>query len=135
MTMMIGELAQRAHVNIDTIRYYERRGLIPEPKRRKSGYREFSDDYVKRIRFIKRVQELGFTLSEIEDLLALRSAPKADCGDIKGRAVAKLEDIEEKIRDLQRMKKVLAPAIRECRGTGPLSGCRILEAFEMEDDL
>src|SRR5574342_138792 len=103
-TLSVGQLAKEAHVNIETVRYYERRGLLPEPKRRESGYREYSPEEVFRIRFIKRAQELGFTLKEISELLGLRVDSKTTCAKVKKQADAKISDIEEKIRLLKKMK-------------------------------
>src|SRR5437867_898580 len=103
----ISQVARQAGVGVETIRFYERKGLIKEAPRRESGYRQFSLDAVKRIRFIKRAQELGFSLSEIADLLSLRAVPYSSCKDVKRRAEAKLADIERKLQDLQRMKNTL----------------------------
>src|SRR5215207_8802008 len=99
--MRIGEVAAEAAVNIQTLRYYERVGLLPNPDRRPSGYRAYGRDTVRRVRFIKRAQELGFTLGEIGDLLALRERSASACEQVEGRASATLVRIEEKIRDLQ----------------------------------
>src|SRR3990172_1289903 len=105
--LTIGQLAQKAQVNIETVRYYERRGLVPEPPRRESGYRQYSPDTVGRITFIKRAQDLGFSLKEIQELLSLRVDPGTTSTDIKMRAEAKLTDIDTKLRDLKRMKTAL----------------------------
>jgi len=128
-----GKLARRAGVNIETIRYYEQRGLIPEPPRTTSGYRQYTEDYVERIRFIKRAQELGFTLSEIKELLSLRVDPETDRGEVKQRAATKIVDIEKKISDLERMKNQLTRLVISCSGRGPTSECPILEAIESEE--
>ena len=130
--MTIGQLAERAGVNVGTIRYYERRGLLPEPPRSESGYRLYSQDIVARIQFIRRAKELGFSLREIGELLSLRVDPETTCGDVKGRAEAKIADIEEKIRALRRMKKALTQLTAACNGHGPTSECPILEALEVE---
>lgn len=129
-TLTIGQLAKQAQVNVETVRYYERRGLIPEPPRRESGYRQYSQDAVARLQFIRRAKELGFSLREISDLLSLRVGPDATCGDVKRRAERKLTDIEEKLQALQRMKKALTKLAAACRGRGPTSECPILEALE-----
>ena len=125
----IGQVARQAGVGVETIRFYERKGLIKEPPRRASGYRQFSLDAVKRIRFIKRAQELGFSLGEIGDLLSLRTVPSS-CRDVKRRAEAKLADIERKLQDLQRMKNTLLQLVEGCRGAGPLAHCPLLDALE-----
>lgn len=132
--LTIGQLAKQAHVNIETIRYYERRGLISAPPRRESGYRQYAPDTVERITFIKRAQELGFSLQEIQELLLLRVDPVATSADIKRRAEAKLADIDTKLCDLQRMKTALMQLTAACRGRGPSSECPILDALESRRD-
>ena len=129
-----GRLAQKAQVNVETVRYYERRGLIPEPPRGNSGYRQYSQDAVARIRFIKRAKELGFSLQEISELLSLRVDPETTCGDVKGRAEAKIADIEGKILALQSMKEALANLVASCSGDGPTSECPILEALDAKEE-
>ncbi|NJD68312.1 MAG: heavy metal-responsive transcriptional regulator [Candidatus Methylomirabilota bacterium] len=131
-TLTIGQLAKQAHVNVETIRYYERRGLMTEPPRRESGYREYPLEAVERIRFIRRAQELGFSLKEIGDLLALRIEPETTSADIKRRAEAKVADIDAKVRDLEQMKTALMKLAAACRGRGPTSECPILEALASE---
>jgi MerR family copper efflux transcriptional regulator len=103
--MTIGRLAKQAGVNIDTIRYYERNGLIPEPPRRSSGYREYENSDVRRLRFILRAKDLGFTLAEIGELLSL-SADR-DVRGVKRRAEQRLEQVEHKINELQRVRRGL----------------------------
>lgn len=132
-TLTIGQLAKQAQVNVETVRYYERRGLIPEPHRRESGYREYSQEAVACLQFIKRAKEMGFSLKEISDLLSLRVGPDATCGDVKRRAERKLADIEEKLQALQRMKKALTKLAAACRGRGPTSECPILEVLESKE--
>ncbi len=105
--MKIGEVAQAAGVGIDAIRFYEREGLLPEPARRPSGYREYSRGAVLDLRFIKRGKELGFSLKEISELLSISREPDATAGDVKKLAEEKLADLEGKIRSLQRMKRAL----------------------------
>jgi len=129
-TLTRGEVAERTGVNIETVRYYEQRGLIPAPSRSPAGYRKYTDDYVERIRFIKRAQELGFTLKEIVELLSLRVDPDSDRADVRRRAEAKTADIEEKILDLQRMRNALISLVATCDGCGPASDCPILDAME-----
>lgn len=106
-TVTIGQLARRAQVHVETVRYYERRGLLPQPIRQWSGYRQYSQDDVTRLRFIKHAQRLGFSLKEIAELLSLRVDPDTSCRDVKHRAEAKLADIEEKIRTLEQIKNAL----------------------------
>ena len=124
-----GQLAKRANVNIETLRYYERRGIIPEPPRRESGYRQYPDDAVARIQFIKRAQELGFTLAEIQELLNLRVDPETPCAVVKRRADLKVIEVEEKLRSLKRIKKALNKLAASCSGRGPVGDCPILEAL------
>ena len=128
--LTIGKLAKKAEVNIETIRYYERRGLISRPPRPHSGYRQYPDEIFKRIDFIKRAKELGFSLKEIGELLSLRLDPTTSCSDIKSRTETKIEHIEEKIKTLKKMKITLMEVSRACSGRGPISECPILEALE-----
>ena len=131
--LTIGELASRAKVNVETVRYYERRSLIPEPPRSESGYRQYPRDAVSRIRFIRRAKALGFYLREISELLSLRVDPDTTCGDVKRRAEAKIAEIEEKIESLQTMKQALTKLAASCRGGGPTSNCPILEVLDAEE--
>ena len=128
-TLNIGQLAKKSQVNIDTVRYYERRGIIPEPPRRDSGYRQYPENAVARIRFVKRAQELGFTLKEIQELLSLRVDPDTPCALVKRRADLKVIEIEEKLRSLKRIKKALNQLAASCSGRGPVGDCPILEAL------
>src|SRR5207247_9523121 len=102
MTTVVGK---HGCVNLETIRYYGRRGLLPKPPRTPSGYRAFDPEDVRRIRFIKQAQALGFSLKEVRELLRLRVDPRRSCGDVRARAEAKLADIEERIRGLRAMKR------------------------------
>src|SRR5689334_7295883 len=103
--MRIGTAAEQAGVNVQTLRYYERRGLLPRPPRRESGYREFPDTSVRVVRFIKRAQDLGFTLDEVEDLLKLRNDRRRDRARVRAVAEHRITDIDRKITELQAMKK------------------------------
>jgi MerR family copper efflux transcriptional regulator len=131
-TMTIGRLAKQAGVNIDTIRYYERNGLIPEPVRRASGYREYELSDVERLRFILRAKDLGFTLAEIGELLSL-SADR-DVRGVKRRAEQRLEQVEHKIKELQRVRRGLKTLIDACPGHGDLDRCPIVAALSGEDE-
>lgn len=128
--LTIGDVAKEAKVHIETLRYYERRGLVPRPRRSVSNYRVYAEDTVRRVRFIKGAQELGFSLKEILELLSLRAEPKTSCEDIRERAEAKITDIEAKMASLQAMKQALAKLIMECSGSGPITECPILESFD-----
>ena len=130
----VGQLAKTAQVNVETVRYYERRGLVPKPPRNASGYRQYPQDAAARIRFIKRAKELGFSLKEISELLCFQTGPSAGCGDVKKQAKAKLANIEAKIRDLERMRRVLTELVAVCDGSGPASECPILHALITEQE-
>ena len=130
-TMTIGRLAKKAGVNIDTIRYYERNGLLPEPVRRASGYREYEPADVRRLRFIMRAKDLGFTLAEIGELLSL-SADR-DVRGVKRRAEQRLEQVDYKIKELQRVRRGLKTLIDACPGHGDLERCPIVAALSGED--
>jgi MerR family mercuric resistance operon transcriptional regulator len=132
-SLTIGRLARAVGVNLETIRYYERRGLLPKPPRSGSGYRLFPMEAKRRLRFIRRAQELGFSLGEIRELLSLRVAPTAKSADVRRQAQAKITDIEAKIRSLQSMKKALRELTQTCSGSGPVRDCPILESLDAED--
>ena len=133
--LTISELAKQGGVNLQTIRYYERVGLLPKPPRSASGYRLFSPDGVHRIRFIKRAQELGFSLKEIKELLVLRIHPGSTSADVRKRAECKIADIEEKIKSLRAMKKALVRLTATCCGEGLASECPILERLSSEKEV
>jgi MerR family mercuric resistance operon transcriptional regulator len=125
--LTIGQLAKKVNVNLETIRYYERRGLLPEPPRNKSGHRVYSVEDVKRTEFIKRCQVLGFSLKEISELLTLRVEPGTTCGDVKTRVETKIVDVEKRIEDLERIREALLRMSSKCIGRGPVGQCPILE--------
>mgnify|MGYP001055567050 CR=1 FL=1 len=125
-----GELAKRAGVNVETLRFYEREGLMPEPPRRMSGYREYPAESVQRIRFIKRAQELGFSLREVRELLALRVEPGTTCADVRQKSQAKVEQVRQKIADLKAIELALQTLTATCSGEGPLSDCPILDCLD-----
>lgn len=133
-TFKIGEVARQADVNKETVRYYEKRGLIPEPDRRRSGYRIFTRRHIDQIRFIKRAQQLGFTLGEIKKLLELRLDEDTTCSDIKEKAQQHYREVEEKIEDLRRIKETLVELIDSCAEEGPKGECPILGALEGENE-
>ena len=133
--LKIGQLAQRAAVNLQTIRYYEREGLLPEPPRLSSGYRLYTDSMVRRVRFIKRAQEIGFSLAEIRELLSLRADGRRERNEVRAIAQAKIADIEDKMRTLKAMKTVLNRLTERCSGCGPASECPILESIDSEEVL
>ncbi len=126
-------VAKEADVNAQTVLYYERRGLLPAPRRAANDYRLYDDNAVRRIRFIKRAQELGFSLKQIAALLALLERQGASCTEISAMAASHLEDIEQKIRDLERMRQALIPLVDACPGKGPLNACPILDSLEGDE--
>lgn len=133
--LKIGQVAERGGVNLQTVRYYEREGLLPVPPRLASGYRLFTEDTVRRVRFIKRAQELGFTLAEIRDLLTLRVDESRSSGEVRSIAEAKIADIDGKIRALTAMKRALTHLTERCSGHGPASECPILESIDSDEVL
>ena len=128
--MTIGEVAAQARVKIQTVRYYERRGLLAAPGRTAGGYRQYKEDVVPRIRFIKRAQELGFTLEQITELLALRVRHGEACGEVSRRATAKIAVVREKLCELENLKRALERLVEACRRRSPTAECPILEALE-----
>src|SRR5207248_2586268 len=131
----IGDVAKQAKVRIETLRYYEREGLVASPPRSLSHYRLYPEDTVRRVQFIKRAQELGFSLKEIKDLLSLRVEPTTSCADVHTRALEKIATIETKIRALHAMKRALAQLVAECPGEGIVTDCPILASLDAEGDL
>jgi MerR family mercuric resistance operon transcriptional regulator len=131
--LTIGQVAKAARVNIETLRYYERCGLLEPPMRSESNYRRYPKDTSRIVLFIKRVQELGFTLKEVRELLSLRNAPAAQSKEIKELARIKLVDINARIETLQKMSAALAKLVSQCNGVGTVDQCAILQAIESED--
>lgn len=129
----ISRAAKAANVNVETIRFYERRGLIEQPaKPAIGGAREYPDDTVARIRFVRQAQDIGFSLREIAELLSLRADPEADCADVRARAIEKREEVLAKLEQLSRIRDALDVLIARCPGGGDLSACTILEAMGAE---
>ena len=127
--LTIGRVARAAGAVIDTIRYYEREGLLPEPERRLSGYRDYTLDAVARLRFIRRAKALGFSLPEIRELLALSADRTRGVRGVKQRAEARLGEIDRRIRELKRVQRGLKHLIDTCPGHGALESCPILAAL------
>ncbi|HYS21483.1 MAG TPA: MerR family transcriptional regulator [Gemmatimonadales bacterium] len=134
MTLTIGQVAAAADVNIQTIRYYERRGLFAAPKRTPAGYRQYAEEAVARLRFIKHAQDLGFSLREIQELLGLRVRHGAACDAVERRTRQKIEVVQQKIRDFQRMKRTLERLAAACAVRRPTAECPILEVLEDHGD-
>ncbi len=135
MPLTISQVATAAAVNVQTIRYYERRGLVPTPRRTPSGYRQYAEDAVARLRFIKHAQELGFSLQEIQELLALRVRHSAACDVVERKTRQKIEVVQQRIRDLQRMRRTLERLAAACTARRPTDDCPILEVLEDHDDV
>jgi len=133
--LTISRLARLGGVNLETVRYYEREGLLSRPPRTRSGYRIFPNDAARRLRFIKKAQQLGLSLTEIRELLTLRVKPGTKRDQIRARAEAKIADIERKIKALTAMKQSLAQLTTQCSGCGPVSECPILESLDHETEI
>jgi MerR family copper efflux transcriptional regulator len=129
--LTIGRLALLGGVNLETVRYYERKGLLAKPPRTASGYRLFPEDAARRLRFIKRAQEMGFSLREIKELLALRMRPGTSRAEIRTRATTKIADVDQKIQSLEAIKKALRTLTERCDGCGPLAACPILDSLDL----
>ena len=130
--LTIGKLAKAVGVNIQTVRYYERRRLLSPMARRPSGYRLYGDDALTRLHFIKNAQALGFTLHEITELLNLRVSTVSHCGDVQRKAQAKLVQVQAKVKDLHALARALQGLIRTCRAGQPTDRCPILKNLEDE---
>jgi MerR family copper efflux transcriptional regulator len=126
----VGAVAKQAGVKIDTIRYYERRGLLAKPRRNVAGYRTFAKAAVQRLRFIRRAQELGFTLDEIKQLITMRATPGTGCADVRDQAERKIAEIDRKIRSLKAIRKALGELVSACSSDGPASECSFLANLE-----
>ncbi len=129
-SLTIGVLAKRADVGIETVRFYERRGLVRRPARPGTGYRSYPEDAVGRIRFIRNAQALGFSLQEIKELLALRVTAGTSCAAVRSRAAAKVADVNRRLADLERIRVALEELVAACPGRGALASCTILEALD-----
>lgn len=134
-SLSIGELAREAGVNVQTVRYYERRGLLEEPPRTASGYRKYPESDIARLGFIRRAQSLGFTLGEICDLLSLRVDPETTATDLHRRVEEKLADVEAKIAELRRIEGALRDLADSCKAHGPIGECPFLAALEAQGEV
>lgn len=131
--MTIGKVAARADLPVPTVRYYEKRGLIPEPDRTRSGYRQYPAEVVARLRFVKRAQALGFALEEIGELLDLRVDEAAACEAVEERTREKLADVRGKIEELRRLETVLEDLAASCRSRTPTEECPVLTSLADAD--
>ncbi|HZI23108.1 MAG TPA: MerR family transcriptional regulator [Gemmatimonadales bacterium] len=134
MPLTISQVAGAADVNIQTVRYYERRGLVPTPRRTPAGYRQYAEEAVARLRFIKHAQELGFSLKEIQELLNLRARHASACDAVAQRTRAKIRLVQNRIADLRRMQRTLQRLAAACAARRPTDDCPILEALEDHGD-
>ncbi|MGH9362338.1 MAG: MerR family transcriptional regulator [Thermoanaerobaculia bacterium] len=128
--LTIGKLAREAGVGVETVRFYEREGLVVEPPRGASGYRHYAPETVTRLQFIRHAKELGFSLAEIRELLSLRASPEASCDDVRRQIRGKIAAVQEKRRALARLQRVLEELAETCVAGAPSSECQILEALE-----
>ena len=128
--MMIGKLSEKSGVSIETIRFYEHKGLIEPVSRKATGYRVYNEDSLERLRFIKRSKELGFSLEEISDLLSMRIKNKSQCNRVRTKAKEKLEDVQTKIEDLRHIATSLKKLIHTCESQNKTNNCPILENLE-----
>ena len=133
--MKIGEFAERADVNVQTVRYYERRGLLQEPDRTGSGYRSYEEQDLMRLRFILRAKDLGFTLSEIGELLDLRVDPERSADDVRVRAQEKIRQTEAKIEDLEGIRAALQRVVGACEAHGSPEECALMHAIGADDEV
>src|SRR2546423_3290773 len=131
--LSLGRLPRRAGLGVKTVRFYEREALLGEPPRRASGYRQYSEQAVTRLHFIKRAQKLGFSLKEITELLLLRVDAETSCDEVKQRTEAKLAEVERKMVELQRMRQALLQVASLCTGQGPTGRCPMLEALDQQE--
>lgn len=129
MALTSGQLAKKAGVGVETLRFYEREGLLAKPKRTASNYRQYTAEAVERVKFIRRAQLLGFELKHIKELLALRDNPDAGSGEVREKAVAKLAEIDQRIKDLEAMRNELSRLVAACDGSGPAAHCPIITAI------
>lgn len=128
-SLTIGELARAAGLGVETVRFYERRGLIERPARPVRGFRAYPRAVIERLAFVRQAQALGFTLKEVRDLLALKSAPGTDCAAVRGRAAAKLGQLDTRMARLSRMRTSLNGLLARCPGRGTLADCPIVAAL------
>jgi MerR family mercuric resistance operon transcriptional regulator len=129
-TYTIGAIAKEVGVNLETVRYYERTGLLPKPPRNDSGYRQFPEETAVRLRFIRNAQHLGFSLREIRELLSLRLIPDSACLDVKEKAEAKIAKIDRKIIELKSLRNALKELSARCSQAAPINECHFLEVLQ-----
>ena len=131
--MTIGKLSSKTGVNTETIRYYEKEGILPPPPRTESGYRVYTEEHCKRLMFVRRSRELGFSLNEIRTMLAMVDGGSLTCAEVKDVTITHLDDIREKISDLQKLEKTLQKIASQCKG-GKTPNCPIIDALFQGND-
>ncbi len=129
-SLTIGALAKHAGVGVETVRFYERQGLLRRPTRPRHGYRSYSEDTVGRIQFIRNAQAVGFSLQEVKELLALRVDAGTSCAAVRSRAAAKVADVNRRVAELERIRAALETLVAACPGRGALARCTILQALD-----
>jgi Hg(II)-responsive transcriptional regulator len=132
--LTIGNVAKAARISVEAIRFYEKRGLLGKVGRTASGYRQYPPETVKRIRFIQHAKDAGFTLAEIDELLRLRQSRRDTCARIRGRAIDKLQEVEQRVRDLKLIRDALSDLVDRCDNNDDMGECPIVEALELEDE-
>jgi Hg(II)-responsive transcriptional regulator len=132
--LTIGNVAKAARISVEAIRFYEKRGLLGKVGRTASGYRQYPPETVKRIRFIQHAKDAGFTLAEIDELLRLRHSRRDTCARIRGRAIDKLQEVEQRVRDLKLIRDALSDLVDRCDNNDDMGECPIVEALELEDE-
>ena len=131
-TLTIGKVAAAAGVGVETVRFYERQGLLDKPLRSPAGYRQYDAAAIRRLKFIVQAKKLGFTLPEVGELLALRSTPDSGCADVQAKALAKIADVDRRIAQLTAVRNALTTLVGLCDGAGPMSACPIVDALDRE---
>jgi MerR family copper efflux transcriptional regulator len=132
-SLRIGQAARRGGVGVETVRFYERQGLLDQPPRSDSGYRQYPQEVVSRLRFIQRAKDLGFSLAEIKELISLRLDSTTSAGEVRSRSEAKIADIDERVRDLLRMRGALERLVSSCDAAGSIGDCPILTALDGDE--
>jgi len=129
----IGQLAKKANCKVETVHYYEKTGLMPEPPRTEGGHRSYDVSYAKRLNYIRRSRELGFSIKQIEELLLFIDEPNHYCGEVKAMAMLQARDVQQKINDLEKLKVALNEMVRQCRGNNlSVENCPIIDALYVE---
>jgi len=129
----IGQLAQKANCKVETVHYYEKTGLMPEPPRTEGGHRSYDIRHVKRLNYIRRSRELGFSIEQIKELLKFIDEPDHYCGEIKAMAMLQAREVQQKINDLEKLKIALNDMVRQCKGNNlSIDNCPIIDALYVE---